>query len=89
MVASGLLVCFTGKGRPVVFQGGTQELQIAFAHIALAYHRRLFDPFSTRLAERPPHPSPPDYSVRLGVKPNRKRPQLSFEDNAIVGGLIN
>ncbi|HLU14636.1 MAG TPA: hypothetical protein VKZ71_02280 [Burkholderiaceae bacterium] len=40
MVASKRLVCFTGKGRPVVFQGGTQELQIAFAHIALAYHRR-------------------------------------------------
>ncbi|HLR78006.1 MAG TPA: hypothetical protein VK062_03045 [Burkholderiaceae bacterium] len=40
MVASKRLVCFTGRGRPVIFQGGTRELQIAFAHIALAYRRQ-------------------------------------------------
>ena len=30
------LLCFTHKGRPVVFQGASQELQIAFAKISLA-----------------------------------------------------
>ncbi len=34
------LVCFTSRGRPIVFQAGTRELQIAFARIALAYKRR-------------------------------------------------
>src|SRR5690606_21222361 len=29
-----------------------------------------------RLAERPPHPSPPDRSVRLGVKPKSKAPSI-------------
>lgn len=40
LLASKRLVCFTGRGRPVVFQGGTQELQVAFAQISLAYRRR-------------------------------------------------
>lgn len=34
------LICFTGRGRPVVFQAGTKELQIAFAQIALVYRKR-------------------------------------------------
>src|SRR5690625_3581420 len=40
LIASKRLVCFTGRGRPVTFQGGTRELQIAFAQISLAYRRR-------------------------------------------------
>lgn len=40
LLASKRLVCFTARGRPVVFQAGTRELQIAFAHIALVYRRR-------------------------------------------------
>lgn len=40
LFASKRLVCFTGRGRPVIFQGGTRELQIAFAQISLAYRRR-------------------------------------------------
>lgn len=40
LLASKRLVCFTGRGRPVVFQGGTKELQIAFAQIALVYRKR-------------------------------------------------
>lgn len=40
LVASKRLVCFTGKGRPVVFQAGTRELQVAFARIALVYRRQ-------------------------------------------------
>lgn len=40
LLASKRLVCFTGRGRPLVFQGGTKELQIAFAQIALAYRKR-------------------------------------------------
>ncbi|MBO9352929.1 hypothetical protein GG851_02910 [Bordetella petrii] len=34
------LVVFTQRGRPVVFQGGTRELQIAFAKISLLYRRQ-------------------------------------------------
>lgn len=34
------LMCFTGRGRPLVFQAGTRELEIAFARIALVYQRR-------------------------------------------------
>ena len=30
------LLCFTKKGRPVVFQGASPELQAAFAHISLS-----------------------------------------------------
>lgn len=40
LLASKRLVCFTGRGRPVIFQGGTKELQIAFAQIAVAYRKR-------------------------------------------------
>ncbi len=40
LVASKRLICFTGKSRPVVFQAGTRELQIAFARIALVYRRQ-------------------------------------------------
>lgn len=39
-VASKRLVCFTARGRPVIFQAGTRELQTAFARIALVYRRR-------------------------------------------------
>lgn len=40
MIASKRLICFTGRGRPVVFQAGTQPLQIAFAQIAVTYRKR-------------------------------------------------
>jgi lysylphosphatidylglycerol synthetase-like protein (DUF2156 family) len=40
LVASKRLICFTSRGRPVIFQAGTKELQIAFARIALVYRRR-------------------------------------------------
>lgn len=33
------LICFTKRGRPIVFQGASQELQVAFAHISLVYKR--------------------------------------------------
>lgn len=33
------LICFTKKGRPIVFQGASTDLQIAFAHISLVYKR--------------------------------------------------
>ncbi|MDQ8034510.1 hypothetical protein CEG14_24345 [Bordetella genomosp. 1] len=34
------LVVFTRRGRPIVLQGGTRELQVAFARISLLYRRR-------------------------------------------------
>lgn len=40
LVASKRLICFPARGRPVVFQAGTKELQIAFARIALVYRRK-------------------------------------------------
>lgn len=40
LVASKRLICFTRRGRPVSFQAGTKDLQIAFARIALVYRRR-------------------------------------------------
>ncbi|MGB6103421.1 MAG: hypothetical protein WBF88_06180 [Pusillimonas sp.] len=40
LLASKRLICFTGRGRPVVFQAGTKELNIAFARISLVYRRR-------------------------------------------------
>lgn len=40
LLASKRLVVFVKKGRPVVFQGGTKELQIAFAHISLQFKNR-------------------------------------------------
>jgi len=40
LLASKRLVCFTATGRPVVFQAGTRQLQIAFARISLVYRRR-------------------------------------------------
>ncbi|MFA5663081.1 hypothetical protein [Castellaniella sp.] len=40
LVATKKLVCFVPKGRPVVFQAGTPELQAAFARISLVYRRR-------------------------------------------------
>lgn len=40
LLTSKRLICFTSRGRPVVFQAGTRELQIAFARIALVYKRR-------------------------------------------------
>lgn len=33
------LICFTKRGRPIVFQGASPELQVAFAQIALAHRR--------------------------------------------------
>lgn len=33
------LLCFTNRGRPMVFQGASEELQVAFAHISLVYKR--------------------------------------------------
>lgn len=40
LVASKKLVCFNARGRPITFQAGTRELEIAFARIALVYRRR-------------------------------------------------
>lgn len=40
LIASKKLICFTARGRPVTFQAGSRELQIAFARIALVYRRR-------------------------------------------------
>lgn len=39
MFFSKRLICFTKRGRPVVFQGASQDLQIAFARISLAYKK--------------------------------------------------
>lgn len=40
LLSSKKLLCFMQKGRPVVFQAGTPELQAAFARISLVYKRR-------------------------------------------------
>src|SRR5690606_20170671 len=40
LIASKRLICFTARGRPVTFQAGSRELEIAFAHISLIYRRR-------------------------------------------------
>lgn len=40
LFASKKLVCFVQKGRPIVFQAGTPELQAAFARISLVYRKR-------------------------------------------------
>ncbi|HZH56805.1 hypothetical protein [Yanghanlia caeni] len=40
LIASKKLICFTTRGRPVTFQAGSRELEIAFARIALLYRRR-------------------------------------------------
>ncbi|HLT99704.1 MAG TPA: hypothetical protein VKZ70_08185 [Burkholderiaceae bacterium] len=40
LIASKRLICFTSRGRPVTFQAGSRELEIAFARIALVYKRR-------------------------------------------------
>lgn len=42
MLASKRLVVFVRKGRPIVFQGSTQELQIAFAKISLQFKNRSY-----------------------------------------------
>ncbi|WP_341668044.1 hypothetical protein [Alcaligenes sp. SDU_A2] len=34
------LICFTRRGRPIVFQGATPELQVAFAKISLVLRRK-------------------------------------------------
>lgn len=31
------LICFPHRGRPIIFHGGERSLEVAFAHIALAY----------------------------------------------------
>lgn len=41
LFSSKKLVCFVQKGRPVVFQAGTPELQAAFARISLVYRKKL------------------------------------------------
>jgi hypothetical protein len=38
--ASKKMICFHSRGRPVIFQAGTRQLNIAFARIALVYRRR-------------------------------------------------
>lgn len=40
LIASKRLICFTPRGRPVTFQAGSRELEIAFAKISLVYRRR-------------------------------------------------
>lgn len=40
LFASKKLVCFVQKGRPVVFQAGSAELQAAFARISLVYRKK-------------------------------------------------
>src|SRR5690606_40528523 len=40
LLASKRLICFVTRGRPVIFQAGTKELQVAFARISLVYRRR-------------------------------------------------
>lgn len=40
MLASKRLIVFVRRGRPLVFQAGTHELEVAFAHIALAFKNR-------------------------------------------------
>lgn len=40
LLASKRLVVFTKRGRPLVFQGSTRELQVAFAKISLLYRRK-------------------------------------------------
>ena len=40
MLASKRLMVFVKKGRPVIFQGADQELQVAFAHISLQFKQR-------------------------------------------------
>lgn len=40
LISSKKLICFTGRGRPVTFQAGSRELEVAFARIALVYRRR-------------------------------------------------
>lgn len=40
LISGKRLLCFTARGRPVVFQAGTRELEIAFARISLVYRRK-------------------------------------------------
>ncbi len=40
LISSKKLICFTTRGRPVTFQAGSRELEIAVARIALVYRRR-------------------------------------------------
>lgn len=40
LLSSKRLIVFTRRGRPLVFQGSTQELQVAFAKISLLYRRK-------------------------------------------------
>lgn len=40
LISSKKLICFTARGRPVTFQAGSKELEIAFARISLVYRRR-------------------------------------------------
>lgn len=40
LISSKKLICFTSRGRPVTFQAGSRELEVAFARISLVYRRR-------------------------------------------------
>ena len=40
MLFSKRLICFPVRGRPVTFQGSDQNVQVAFARIALAYRHK-------------------------------------------------
>lgn len=40
LLGSKRLICFPRRGRPIVFQGASSELQQAFAHISLVYQKR-------------------------------------------------
>lgn len=40
MLFSKRLICFPVRGRPVTFQGSDQDVQVAFARIALAYRHK-------------------------------------------------
>ncbi len=41
LFASKKLMCFVQKGRPLVFQAGSPELQAAFARISLVYRKKI------------------------------------------------
>ena len=41
MLFSKRLICFPVRGRPVTFQGSDQDVQVAFARIALAYRHKV------------------------------------------------
>lgn len=52
------LVVIPRRGRPVVFQGGTRELQVAFAKISMLYRSRP-DQRPSPESQQEPHRAPP------------------------------